>query len=162
MQFQSLRKRIIEYAAHRSEAPRGSPAMDQTAHNDSPRTWFIGCVLLWLAVAVAFAIFASRPSALAIVPLACVLGAAARIHRFKQSSQLVWPVLLLPGAVLCFIGLMQSMNYGRMENEPDTQFVSLRLAFFAAGLLLHGIAFVYVAMESRASDHPSGARATRI
>lgn len=136
--------------------------MDQLTRIGTGRTWFTASAALWLLVALAFVVVELRPSALAIVPIALILMGAARIHRFKQSVQLVWPVLLLPGAVLCFIGLMQSMNYGRMENEPDVQFLSLRLAFFVVGLVLHGVAFFYVATESRASDHPSGTRATRI
>jgi hypothetical protein len=123
---------------------------------------FTVAIALWLIAALGFAFVESRPSALAIVPIAIVLFYASRIQKFTQSVQLVWPVLLLAGSVLCFIGVMQSMNYGRMENEPDVQHVSFRLAFFAVGLLLHAAAFWFVATESRASDHPSGTRATRI
>ncbi|TAG04455.1 MAG: hypothetical protein EAZ43_05080 [Betaproteobacteria bacterium] len=123
---------------------------------------FVAAVSIWLLAALSFAILQSRPSALAIVPIAIVLFYASRIQYFTQSVQLVWPVLLLAGSVLCFIGVMQSMNYGRMDNEPDVQHISLRLAFFAVGLFLHAAAFWFVATESRASDHPSGARAERI
>jgi hypothetical protein len=123
---------------------------------------FQWAVYAWLATALVFALFAMRPSALVIAPIALVLWWASRTERLTQSAQLAWPVLLLPGAVLCFIGAMQSMNYGRMENEPGTQFVEARFAFFSIGVLLHLYAFWLAANESRAIDHPSGERARKI
>jgi hypothetical protein len=119
-------------------------------------------VYAWLAVALLFVFMAMRPSALVIAPISLFLWYAARPEKLKQTAQMVWPILLLPGAVLCFVGAMQSMNYGRMENEPDTQFVVARLAFFIVGLVLHAIALWMVATESRAVDHPSGDIADKI
>jgi hypothetical protein len=116
----------------------------------------------WMAMALIFVVVAMRPSGLIVVPMALILWFAARAERLTQSAQLVWPVLLLPGSVLCVIGAMQSMNYGRMETEPDTPFVALRLAFFAVGLLLHFAAYVFLATESRALDHASGIRCKKI
>jgi hypothetical protein len=144
--------------------------IDEWAEFDMTTQWrsepmrrvYVVAVYLWLAVALLFAMFASRLSAVVIVPVAVMLWYAAHAWRLTQSAQLVWPVLLLPGAVLSFIGFMQSMHYGRMDNEPDVQFATARLIFFVVGIALHAGAFWFVATESRAIDHPSGARAHRL
>ena len=133
-----------------------------TALSDRLRAVYAASMFAWLAVAVLFVVWALRPSALVVLPMVLVLWYAARSERLSQSAQLVWPVLLLPGMVSCFIGFMQSMNYGRMENEPDTQFVAARGVFFVVGLLLHFAAYVFLATESRAADHPSGDIANKI
>jgi hypothetical protein len=126
------------------------------------RSYFTVATWAWLAAALLFVAFALRPSGLVIAPMALALWFTARAERLTQSAQLVWPVLLLPGSVLCFVGAMQAMSYGRMENEPDTQFVALRLAFFLLGLFLHFVGYVFLATESRALDHASGTRAEKI
>jgi hypothetical protein len=74
----------------------------------------------------------------------------------------VWPVLLLPGATFTFIGLMQTMGYGRMDGEPMADYGALRAVFFSSGLLLHFAAFALLALEPRASDHPGGEVADRM
>jgi hypothetical protein len=126
------------------------------------RRLFLSATLLWTLAAVAVALFTARGIALGAIPIAAVLFYAANAHRVKQSTQLVLPVLLLPGALMCFVGIMQAFGYGRMEDEPTALNLQARIAFFIAGLLLHFAAFWLLAHESRASDHPSGARATKL
>ncbi len=123
---------------------------------------FVVAALLWLAAALAVAYLASRWVIVAIVPIAAALWFAANAERVRQSTQLVLPVLLLPGALMCFIGVMQALGYGQMVDEPMAAHRSLRVGFFGVGLALHFAAFWLLADESRASDHPSGERATKI
>jgi carbon starvation protein CstA len=124
--------------------------------NGSITTPFFAALALWLVCAVVVAVVSDRWVALVALPAAAIMVCAARAERLSQAAQLVWPVLLLPGATFCFIGMMQAMGYGRMEGEPVAQQLELRAAFFVCGLLLHFAAFFLLAMESRASDHPSG------
>jgi hypothetical protein len=123
---------------------------------------FLVATLLWVLTAVVVAIATSRGIALGAIPIAAVLLYAANAHRVKQSTQLVLPVLLLPGALMCFVGIMQAFGYGRMEDEPTALNLQARIVFFVVGLLLHFAAFWLLAQESRASDHPSGVRATTL
>jgi hypothetical protein len=123
---------------------------------------FFAVLALWLVCAIVVAIALDRWVALVAVPSALVMLYAARAERLSQAAQLVWPVLLLPGATFSFIGMMQTMGYGRMEGEPVAEQLVLREAFFVCGLLLHFAAFMLLAMESRASDHPSGDIADRM
>jgi hypothetical protein len=123
---------------------------------------FVWMTLVWTLVALIVAFVAARAMAVVIVPIAAVLWYAAHAERVKQSTQLVLPVLLLPGALMCFVGLMQAFGYGRMSDEPMAAHAWWRATFFGLGLLLHFTAFWLLANESRASDHPSGERATKI
>jgi hypothetical protein len=124
--------------------------------------WFVAMTIVWTLVALAIALFAARVAALVIVPIAAVLWYAAHAERVKQTTQLVLPVLLLPGALMCFVGAMQAFGYGRMSDEPIAAYAWQRASFFGFGLMLHFAAFWLLANESRASDHPSGERATKI
>jgi hypothetical protein len=117
---------------------------------------------MWTLAALAAVIATLRSMALTVIPIAIVLWYAAHAERVKQSTQLVLPVLLLPGALMCFVGMMQAFGYGRMQDEPMALNVNARIAFFSVGLLLHFAAYYLLANESRASDHPSGTRATKI
>jgi hypothetical protein len=123
---------------------------------------FIVAAFAWTVVALIVALLAARAAAIVIVPIAAVLWYAAHAERVKQSTQLVLPVLLLPGALMCFVGVMQAFGYGRISDEPTALRAWLRATFFGFGLLLHLAAFCLLANESRASDHPSGKRAKRI
>jgi hypothetical protein len=124
--------------------------------------WFVAMTIVWTLVALAIALFAARAAAVVIVPIAAVLWYAAHAERVKQSTQLVLPVLLLPGALMCFVGVMQAVGYGRMSDDSIAAYAWQRAAFFGLGLLLHFAAFWLLANESRASDHLSGERATKI
>lgn len=126
------------------------------------RIAFITVMALWTLAALATAIATSRSIALTVIPVAVVLWYAAHGERVKQSTQLVLPVLLLPGALMCFVGIMQAFGYGRMEDEPVAFNLAARIAFFGVGLALHFAAYYLLANESRASDHLSGVRATKI
>lgn len=126
------------------------------------RTAFLTVTGLWLLAALVTAIATSRSIALTAIPIVAVLWYAAHGERVKQSTQLVLPVLLLPGALMCFVGIMQAFGYGRMEDEPMALNLNARIAFFGVGLALHFAAYYLLANESRASDHPSGVRATKI
>ena len=128
----------------------------QIDRNNRFDTVFLTFVALWMLAAVAMALTSGRWTVLVAVPAALVMGVAARSERLTQSAQLLWPVILLPGAVFMFIGAMQTMGYGRMENEPAVTDVLARALFFGSGILLHLTAFVLLATESRASDHLSG------
>ena len=123
---------------------------------------FLVLLALWTAVAIVVAFTSNRWIALTAIAAALVMLAAARAARLSQSAQLAWPVILLPGACFVFIGFMQALGYGRMENEPAAQHVAIRATFFATGLLLHLAAFALLATESRASDHPGGEIADRM
>jgi hypothetical protein len=123
---------------------------------------FVVATLAWAVVALIVALFAARAAAIVVLPIAAALWYAAHAERVKQSTQLVLPVLLLPGALMCFVGMMQAFGYGRMSDEPMASHTWLRALFFGFGLLLHLAAFWLLANESRASDHPSGERAKRI
>jgi hypothetical protein len=124
--------------------------------------WFTALTALWVLAALVIAVIAARAMVLAIVPIAAALWYAVNANRVTQSTQLVLPVLLLPGALMCFVGVMQAVGYGRMIDEPAVSHVLARVAFFSFGLLLHFAAFWLLANESRASDHPSGECAERI
>ena len=117
---------------------------------------FLLFLAAWAAVALIVAITSDRWVALTALPAALIMLAAARSERLSQSAQLAWPVIMLPGATFVFIGFMQAMGYGRMENEPTAEHLTIRATFFAIGLLLHLAAFALLATESRASDHPGG------
>ncbi len=123
---------------------------------------FFVVLALWVAVAVAVAMVSGRWFALTSIPAALVLVAAARAERLSQSAQLAWPVVMVPGATFVFVGFMQALGYGRMENEPVAEHLEIRVTFFAVGFLLHFAAFVLLASEPRASNHPSGEIADRM
>lgn len=123
---------------------------------------FFVVLALWVAIAVIVALASSRWIALVVLPAALVMVVAARAERLSQTAQLAWPVILLPGASFVFIGFMQALGYGRMENEPAVENVAIRVTFFATGLLLHLAAFALLATEPRASDHPGGEIADRM
>ena len=130
----------------------------------SPRSVLIFLVLLalWTVTALAVALITGRWVALMALPAAGVMALAARSERLSQTAQLVWPVILLPGTVFMFVGALQTMGYGRMENEPEVTNVLARSLFFGSGTLLHLVAFALLACESRASDHPGGEIANRM
>ena len=90
------------------------------------------------------------------------MAATAYSEKLSQSAQLVWPVLMLPGATFALIGLLQTLGYGRVGGEPLANSLLTRHALFGGGLLLHLAAFALLATESRASDHPSGEIADRM
>ncbi len=123
---------------------------------------FFVLLTLWALAAVAVALASNRWLALMALPAAAIMAIAARSERLSQTTQLVWPVILLPGAVFMFIGAMQTMGYGRMENEPAVTYVYARALFFGTGVFLHLAAFALLASESRASDHPGGEIADRM
>ncbi len=123
---------------------------------------FTAVTAIWVAAALLYMVVAGRALSLVALPIAVGLWYAANSFRVKQSTQLVLPVLLLPGALMCFVGLMQAFGYGRMSDEPITESTWLRVAFFGVGLALHFAAYLHMANESRASDHLSGERATRV
>lgn len=123
---------------------------------------FFVLLTLWALAAVAVALASDRWLALMALPAAAIMAVAARSERLSQTAQLVWPVILLPGAVFMFIGAMQTMGYGRMENEPAVTYVFARSLFFGTGVFLHLAAFALLASESRASDHPGGEIADRM
>lgn len=129
---------------------------------DRVDTVFLACVALWTLAAVVVAFASGRWTALIAVPAAVVMAVAARSEYLTQSAQLLWPVILLPGAVFMFIGAMQTMGYGRMENEPAVTNALARGLFFGSGIVLHLVAFALLASESRASDHLSGEVADRM
>jgi hypothetical protein len=126
------------------------------------RTAFLALLASWTMAAILFAFIASRLFVVVIIPVAIALWYAAHAARVKQSTQLVLPVLLLPGTLMCFVGAMQAFGYGQMSGEPNAPFLMIRAAFFVSGLLLHFAAYWLLAGESRASDHPSGECATKI
>ena len=99
---------------------------------------------------------------LAAIPAGLMMVATAYAERLSQSAQLVWPVLLLPGATFALIGLLQTLGYGHVEAEPIANFLVARNVFFGSGLLLHLAAFALLATESRASDYPGGEIADRM
>lgn len=117
---------------------------------------FFVVLSLWVGVAVVVALVSGRWFALTSIPAALVLVAAARAERLSQSAQLAWPVVMVPGATFVFVGFMQALGYGRLENEPVAEHLAIRVTFFAVGFLLHLAAFALLATEPRASDHPSG------
>ena len=123
---------------------------------------FFVVLTLWVTVAVVVALVSGRWFALTSIPAALVLVAAARAERLSQSAQLAWPVVMVPGATFVFVGFMQALGYGRMENEPVAEHMAIRVPFVAVGFLLHLAAFVLLASEPRASDHPSGEIADRM
>lgn len=125
-------------------------------------TVFLVLVAVWALAAAVVAISSDRWTATIALPAAAVMAVAARSERLTQSMQLLWPVILLPGAIFMFIGAMQTMGYGRMENEPAVTQVLARSLFFGTGILLHLAAFAFLASESRASDHVSGEVANRM
>ena len=98
---------------------------------------------------------------LAAIPAGLVMVATAYAEQLSQSAQLLWPILLLAGATFAAIGLPQTHGYGHADGEPITGFLFARNAFFGGGLLLHLAAFVLLATESRACDHPGGEIAHR-
>jgi hypothetical protein len=123
---------------------------------------FFVVLILWVTIAVAAAFISGRWFALTSVPAALLLVAAARAERLSQSAQLAWPVVMVPGATFVFVGFMQALGYGRMDNEPLATYPAIRVAFFAVGFLLHLAAFALLASEPRASNHPSGEIADRM
>jgi len=123
---------------------------------------FLVLLTLWTLTALTVAVVTGRWVALMALPAAGVMAVAARSERLSQSAQLVWPLILLPGTVFMIIGAMQTMGYGRMENEPEVTNVLARSLFFGSGTLLHLVAFALLATESRASDHPGGEVADRL
>lgn len=123
---------------------------------------FFVVLTLWVTTAVAVALVSGRWFALISIPAAWLLVAAARAERMSQAAQLAWPVVMLPGATFVFVGFMQALGYGHMENEPVPEQLGMRAAFFAAGFLLHLAAFALLASEPRASNHPSGEIADRM
>jgi di/tricarboxylate transporter len=126
------------------------------------RSAFLSALALWLIAATIVAISSNRWVMLAAIPAGLMMLATAYTERLSQSAQLVWPVLLLPGASFAFIGLLQTLGYGRAVGEPIADFVLARNVFFGFGLLLHLAAFALLATESRASDHPGGEVADRM
>ena len=126
------------------------------------RSAFLVALALWLGTAVIVAISSERWVMLAAIPAGLMMMATAYSEKLSQSAQLVWPVLLLPGATFALIGLLQTLGYGRADGEPTANFLSARHAFFGGGLLLHLAAFALLATESRASDHPGGEIADRM
>ena len=126
------------------------------------RSAFLVALALWLGTAVIVAISSERWVMLAAIPAGLMMMATAYSEKLSQSAQLVWPVLLLPGATFALIGLLQTLGYGRADGEPTANFLSARHAFFGGGLLLHLAAFALMATESRASDHPGGEIADRM
>jgi hypothetical protein len=123
---------------------------------------FVTIVFGWMLLALAFAVIESRLLPVIAVPIAMALWYAAHSMRLTQTTQLVMPILLLPGALMCFIGFMQSFGYGRMADEPATAASFARAAFFIVGIVLHFFAYWLMANESRASDHMSGEQASKI
>jgi hypothetical protein len=119
-------------------------------------------VALWAFSAIVVAAASGRWAALMAIPAAVVLVIAARAERLSQAGQLLWPIVLLPGAVFMFVGALQTMGYGRTENEPAVTDVLARSLFFGTGMLLHLVAFALLASEPRASDHLSGEIADRM
>jgi len=126
------------------------------------RSAFLAALALWLVTATIVAISSNRWVMLAAIPAGLMMLATAYSEKLSQSAQLVWPVLLLPGATFAFIGLLQTLGYGRADGEPMANFLFARNAFFGGGLLLHLAAFALLATESRASDHPGGEIADRM
>lgn len=126
------------------------------------RSAFLVLLAVWLTAAVIVAISSDRWVMLAAIPAGLMMVVTAYSEKLSQSAQLVWPVLLLPGATFVFIGLLQALGYGRADGEPVADYLFARNAFFGFGLLLHLAAFVLLATESRASDHPSGQIADRM
>lgn len=126
------------------------------------RSAFLAALALWLVTATVVAISSNRWVMLAAIPAGLMMLATAYTEKLSQSAQLVWPVLLLPGATFAFIGLLQTLGYGRAEGEPVANFLFTRIVFFSCGLLLHLAAFALLATESRASDHPGGEVADRM
>jgi len=126
------------------------------------RSAFLATLALWLVTATIVAISSNRWVMLAAVPAGLMMLATAYTEKLSQSAQLVWPVLLLPGATFAFIGLLQTLGYGRAEGEPVANFLWARNVFFGCGLLLHLAAFALLATEPRASDHPGGEIADRM
>ncbi len=126
------------------------------------RSVFLSALALWLATAIILAISNERWVMLAAIPAGLMMVATAYSEKLSQSAQLVWPVLLLPGATFAFIGLLQTLGYGRADGEPIANFLFARNVFFGCGLLLHLAAFVLLATESRASDHRGGEIADRM
>lgn len=116
----------------------------------------------WVVAALIFAFIESRFFVTLVIPVAFVLWQAANAVRLKQSTQLVLPILLLPGTLMCFVGAMQAFGYGRMADEALASFAMARAAYFIVGLALHFYALWRLANESRASDHPSGECVERI
>jgi hypothetical protein len=92
---------------------------------------FVAIAAVWVVAALAVALYASRAMVIVVLPIAAVLWFAVHAQRVKQSTQLVLPVLLLPGALMCFVGVMQAFGYGRMADEPMMSNAPLRAAFFA-------------------------------
>jgi hypothetical protein len=126
------------------------------------RSAFLAALALWLISATIVAISSNRWVTLATIPAGLVMLATAYSERLSQSAQLVWPVLLLPGATFALIGLLQTLGYGRAGDEAAANFLFARSVFFGFGLLLHLAAFGLLATESRASDHPGGEIADRM
>ena len=76
----------------------------------------------WLVTAVIVAISSDRWVMLAAIPAGLLMLATAYTEKLSQSAQLVWPVLLLPGATFALIGLLQTLGYGRADGEPLANF----------------------------------------
>jgi len=117
---------------------------------------FNATLIAWLLVAVLAAVASGRWMALIALPAAAILFMTGCAERLTQTMQLAWPVLLLPGATFAFIGVMQALGYGQMDGEPAVSAAAAKAVFFAAGLLLHFVAFALLATEARAADHPGG------
>ena len=122
---------------------------------------FLTVLAMWTVSAFLIALMGERIVYLLVaVPAALLMWITARSERLSQSAQLVWPVVLLPGACFMFVGVLQTMGYGLVEGEPAVNHVAIRAVFFTTGLLLHFAAFCLLATESRASDY-QGERTSR-
>lgn len=118
--------------------------------------------VLWVLIALGYGVMLKRGIVVMALPIAAFIWVATHAERIKQSTQLAMPVLLLPGALMCLVGCLQAFGYGTMVDEPTLGFSAARAAFFASGIALHFVAYWMLANESRASDHLSGERATKI
>jgi hypothetical protein len=123
---------------------------------------FVALTMVWSLGALVFALLYTQLLAVIALPIAIALWFAAHSNRVTQATQLVLPVLLLPGALMCFIGFMQALGYGRMADEETTALSVGRAVFFFSGIALHLAAYWLMASEPRASDHVSGERATKL
>jgi hypothetical protein len=131
--------------------------------NESQRQAAFSAVLAsWVMTALLVGLITSRFFAFVVIPVAIALWCAVRAVRFKQATQMLLPILLLPGTLMCFIGMMQAFGYGQMSDETNAPYAAARAAYFIVGLLLHFYALWWLANESRASDHLSGECAERI
>jgi hypothetical protein len=116
----------------------------------------------WVLVALVYGLMLKRGIAVTALPIVGVMWFAIYSERLTQSTQLAMPVLMLPGTLMCLVGCLQALGYGAMSDEPMLAFSAARFVFFFVGLVLHFVAYWMLANESRASDHLSGERATKV